>query len=175
MKKFLFLFLVLGIVSCKSNQDSPKNTEKTEIADELFDAVPEQKTRDVRDEIKKRIEEIWSNVPGNMEELDQQFCSQSYKDAYDYADKYCQENGFILLDGDHYINGQDIDEEGLEYTIADVQMDSETAATVQIVVKNYRSSNVVVKLVYENENWFIDDFINRGISEKEILLDYQKN
>lgn len=177
MKKLLFLFFVFAMSSCKSNQkETSKATEDTEFAEELFNTeTSNSNSPNVENVITKRIEEIWSYVPDNMEALDKKYCSKAYCEAYALADKYCEENGYILLDADHYLQGQDISDKGVTAKVVDVTLDSELTATAQVVVNNFTARNVVLKLVFENDNWFIDDFISSDFSEKSYLLDMLKD
>jgi len=84
-------------------------------------------------------------------------CSERYLALYNMARKISEEDGTLFIDSDHWIAGQDMDEEwGYELMSIDNITDSTAQATVN--VHNYGDQKVVLDLVFERGTWVVDNF-----------------
>ena len=76
---------------------------------------------------------------------------------YNQAQKISQEDGTLFIDSDHWIAGQDMDEEW-SYELMSVSNITDSTAQATINVHNYSDQKVVLDLVFERGTWVVDNF-----------------
>ena len=84
-------------------------------------------------------------------------CSERYLALYNKAQQISQEDGTIFLDSDHWIAGQDMDEEW-SYELMSVTNITDSTAQATMNIHNYADQKVVLDLVFERGTWFVDNF-----------------
>lgn len=77
-----------------------------------------------------------------------------------------------FFDSDHWIQGQDWCSPKFEVGPVTIVVKNKAKAVVWIKDCGSNATKVVLSLVFERQNWFIDDFIVQGSSEKRSMLDY---
>lgn len=110
--------------------------------------------------------------------FDSVYCSKSYKELVERFDTAYEnstlEGEIVGPDIDHWVAAQDFDSPYMEEVVSVSYLsDTEATAIVHIVDHGFNDSekDVELKLVFENDNWFIDDFILYGASERQQYLD----
>jgi len=171
-KKWLWLTIVLviclalgGLWSILTNQG---------VVSKIVEAESSQED----ETILKRLTEIYDNVFGqnNSDDYDSNYCSKGFRALLEeFNDAY--ENSTLVGDlmgpeVDHWTVAQD----ALNPTMNIVSIDkiSENEANAKIHIDHgYENSgeDVKLKLVFENGDWFIDDFVYMGISERKVYQD----
>ena len=76
----------------------------------------------------------------------------------------------IIHDADTWIHGQDWCDD-LSARILNIEMVSGKKAIVTINIHNCRDAKETLVMVYERNNWFIDD-LTEGISTRQLILKY---
>ena len=84
-------------------------------------------------------------------------CSQRYLALYNQARKISEEDGTLFIDADHWIAGQDMDEEW-SYELMSISNITDSTALATINVHNYGDQKVVLDLVFERGTWMVDNF-----------------
>ena len=84
-------------------------------------------------------------------------CSQRYLALFNQAQKISEEDGTLFIDADHWIAGQDMDEEW-SYELMSVSNITDSTATATVNVHNYGEQKVVLDLVFERGTWMVDNF-----------------
>lgn len=145
---------------------TPKDTKSST---EMKDNTP------VDDEavISKRVTEIYNDVFSyNGEDYDSKYCSKSFLalvKEFDEAYEKANTGDLIGPDCDHWTAAQDCDNPSM--SIISISKLSDKEATAKIHVKAFKDSDgtdVKLKMIYENGNWFIDDFIIGDYSERDV-------
>lgn len=115
---------------------------------------------------------------GGASSYDSKYCSKSYNELvkrFNTAYENSTLKGEIVgPDVDHWVAAQDFYEPYMESIVSvSYQSDTEATAIVRIVDLGFDDSgkDVELKLVFENGDWFIDDFIIYGVSERQSYLD----
>ncbi len=84
-------------------------------------------------------------------------CSEHYLAIYNKARKISEEDGTLFIDSDHWIAGQDIDDEW-SYELMSVTNITDSTAQATMNIHNYIDQKVVLDLVFERGTWFVDNF-----------------
>ena len=84
-------------------------------------------------------------------------CSECYLAIYNKARKISEEDGTLFIDSDHWIAGQDIDDEW-SYELMSVTNITDSTAQATMNIHNYIDQKVVLDLVFERGTWFVDNF-----------------
>ena len=84
-------------------------------------------------------------------------CSQRYMELYNKAQKISEEDGTLFIDSDHWIAGQDMDEEW-SYELMSINNITDSTAQATMNIHNYADQKVVLDLVFERGSWFVDNF-----------------
>ena len=84
-------------------------------------------------------------------------CSQRYLALYNKARQISEEDGTLFIDSDHWIAGQDIDEEWT-YELMSINNITDSTAQATMNIHNFGDQKVVLDLVYERGSWFVDNF-----------------
>ena len=84
-------------------------------------------------------------------------CSERYLAIYNKARKISEEDGTLFIDSDHWIAGQDIDDEW-SYELMSVTNITDSTAQATMNIHNYIDQKVVLDHVFERGTWFVDNF-----------------
>ena len=117
--------------------------------------------------IRERIDAIYDNYvhwtnedgidyPVFFEDADSAYCSTGYNALMDQALE-CLGDDDILFDYDYWICGQDVCD-NFHHQIMKVRDITDTTAVVELKVINCNEYDVVLTLVFERGDWYIDDF-----------------
>ena len=148
--------------------ETTSKVKDTKSSTEMKDNTP------VDDEalISKRVTEIYNDVFSyNGEDYDSKYCSKSFLalvKEFDEAYEKANTGDLIGPDCDHWTAAQDCDNPSM--SIISISKLSDKEATAKIHVKAFKDSDgtdVKLKMIYENGNWFIDDFIIGDYSERD--------
>ena len=102
-------------------------------------------------------------------DYDGMFCSSRYKKLYHAASEICSKNDDILLDYDHWTCSQD---DG-DFRVKSIKVENVTDSTALAVVEatNYGNKTIVrLKLLFERDDWYVDDFLSQNGAEGEKAL-----
>ena len=84
-------------------------------------------------------------------------CSERYMALFNKARQISEEDGTLFIESDHWIAGQDMDEEW-SYELMSVNNITDSTAQAKLNVHNYTDQEVVLDLVFERGTWFVDNF-----------------
>ena len=101
---------------------------------------------------------------------DKMYCTNAYNKVCRKIDEATSKSpGEVIgIDYDHWVQAQDY--ENLSYKILSVYIVSPSTTMVNVEITNTGiKTNVTLKMVYEHDNWYIDDFIVDGNSEVKTL------
>ena len=76
---------------------------------------------------------------------------------YNKARQISEEDGTLFIDSDHWIAGQDMDEEW-RYELMSISNITDSTAQATLNVHNYVDQKVVLDLVFERGTWVVDNF-----------------
>ena len=157
------LFLYLG------NKGVSQNNNGIAVAD----------TSQVEETITQRLTEIYHDAFGDGNDCDSKYCSRSFvalMKEFDEAYENSTLQGELMApDADHWIAAQDAVNPSMKIISISRQSDDMATATIHIDHGFENSgADVELKLVYENNDWFIDDFIILGRSERQVYEDDMK-
>ena len=115
--------------------------------------------------LSQRIDTIYSYF--HKIDLDTAYCSVGYRDYMRQAMDQMDEDD-ILLDYDHWINAQDYSE-NLSARVASIENFTDSTAIVKVAVRNFgHDGEVVLSMIFERDDWFVDDFLpSDGVGEGE--------
>ena len=126
--------------------------------------------------IRQRIDTIYSHIKqmiademkGNQSyinngfNLDSAYCTSRYYSLLEQALEITTETGDILFDYDHWVCGQDYSEDW-HYKILKVSDITDSTAMAEVQVINFgRAHDLMLSLLHERGDWYIDEF---GASE----------
>lgn len=201
MKQFIYLALltcVMGIISCgpsKAERAQQEQAMKDSIQRALTDSIHradsiakakadsiEQNAKFSEKAVLKRVNAIYSNVFSKEafdENSDKLYFSQAYKNIMKQIHRIASQNPgeLIGLDYDHWTQSQEPCQASFKVLSANVDSKQKATAKVKVNVFGGSYRPVTLKLVYENNNWFIDDMIVNGNSEvgdlKQTIKEYR--
>ena len=84
-------------------------------------------------------------------------CSERYMALYNKARQISEEDGTLFIDSDHWVAGQDVDEEW-SYELMSISNITDSTAQATMNIHNFSDQNVVLDLVFERGTWFVDNF-----------------
>lgn len=84
-------------------------------------------------------------------------CSERYMALFNKARQLSEEDGTLFIESDHWIAGQDMDEE-FSYELMSVTNITDSTAQTTMNIHNYVDQKVVLDLVFERGTWFVDNF-----------------
>ena len=190
MKDFLWLFaiivpVIVFIVVIKrcSNEDIKEvSTMDSLVTDTLVnDDIVNVSTAATKEAaIQKRIEELWKcRLDYSSYDDCLKYCSSDFRNlrkkvekAWEIESEYGGEPSWFL--------GSDFgDYKNVEVKIRSLSFEDAKMAMASVMVFDPTGGNKwqitsSMKLVYENEDWYVDDFINEGKSDKEEMTEYVK-
>lgn len=128
--------------------------------------------------IRQRIDTIYSHVDLRLGNLDSAFCTQRYCALQEKAMQLSEETGFIFLDYDHWIMGQDVSPEWT-YDTEKIDNITDSTAVVEMDIRNFSKHNyVLLELKFERGDWYVDDFVSydddgqKQYSELKVMEDF---
>ena len=147
MKRLIFHCLmaaaVLSLTGCGSKQknDAPNVSPKTStVTDKLS-----------QEYIVQRIDTIYQLKNDSL------CCSKSYLTLDSMARSISERDGTVYLDADHWVVGQDIDPEW-RCELVSVNNITDHTANVTLNVHNFTDEEVILDLVFERDDWYVDNF-----------------
>ena len=154
MKRLILpmLCLLMMAVGCKNkNQPAAENTDSTNAATETVVTTQADDGKHNEAYIRKRLQTIYELQD------DKTCCSEAYLQLDAEARKISQRTGTIYIDGDHWVAGQDIDEEW-SYRIDEISDITDHTAKAKLTVHNFSDQDVVLYLCFERDDWYVNDF-----------------
>lgn len=145
MKKLILLLFTVVLMPCalQSLAAEPDGGTTNGMADKHSEAY-----------ISQRIDAIYKTKGIDR---DKAFCSQRYYALMLEAVQYSNEMGFVLYDFDHWVCGQDIDDDW-SCKVVKVYVLSDSTALADLVVHNFSDIETTIALRFERDDWYIDDF-----------------
>ena len=179
--------VVLAIIgyfsSNDSNYSSNSNDKEVQTTDSITEDV-ETKTLDsgadyTEEDIKNSVEAMYEQIlyAADTVNYDSKYTSAEYQSILNKAYDVAVDE--VVLDADHWIQGQDCDKPSM--SVVSVKKESDTKAIAEVKIKLFQGddyqSRVRLVLLFENGKWVVDDFISFGdggeeYSEKAYLKKY---
>lgn len=157
MKKLVFLSAValLMLTACGHKTTGGENADTLSVDTVVTDSVATNldSLKHTQEYILQRIDTIYKYKDNSR------FCSQRYLTLDAEASQLSDELDELYIDSDHWIVGQDIDPQW-HYRVEKIVAVSDSIATVELVVHNFSDQKVVLDLLYERSDWYVDDFHN---------------
>lgn len=148
---FTSLFLTsLLYIGCGSNGSKSDSLNAIDTADIVADTTQDS-IRHTKEYIAQRIDTIYKYKD------DMRFCSAKYLSLDAHASKLSHEMGYVYRDYDHWVMGQDIDPKW-SYKIKDIKDIKDAEATVELTIHNFKNQHIILNLVYERGDWYVDNF-----------------
>lgn len=173
MKKSSFIIALLGLIMTSLWISCANKTKGNEaVADSTAiktDTIAKDLDKHSEAYIRQRIDTIYSYVDQCIAglDLDSAFCSQRYFACLQNAQQLSEETGFVCLDYDHWIMGQDRSPEWT-YDIKKIDNITDSTAVVEMDIRNFGNHNVVtLELRFERGDWFVDDFVSSSDDEAD--------
>jgi len=170
MKKNIFYcvalaFPLLALMGCNSNKVTG------DASSEDSTVVEEMNTDDGKhnkEYIIQRLDNIYK-----MQD-DSKCCSERYQKLFNEAQELSEKGGMVFVDGDHWVQGNDIDEDWT-YRILDVTDITPTTATAKVLVNNFDEHEVTLQLVFERDDWYVDNFLTESGGAQPEVFDEAKD
>ena len=116
--------------------------------------------------IRQRIDAIYSQVDQCHVDLDSAFCTQRYYSLLQRASQLSGKTGFVFLDYNHWIMGQDSSPD-CSFTAKKIDINTDSTAVVEMDIRNFGQHNpVTLELRYERGDWYVDDFVSYDGTEQ---------
>lgn len=179
--------VVLAIIgyfnSNDSNSSSSPNDKEVQTTDSVAEIVEEKTLNSGADyteeDIKNTLEAMYKQIlyAADTVNYDSKYTSAEYQSILNKA--YAVAVDEVVLDADHWIQGQDCDKPSM--SVVSVKKESDTKAIAEVKIKLFQGddyqSRVRLVLLFENGKWVVDDFISFGdggeeYSEKAYLKKY---
>ena len=146
--------MVLGLWTACGN----KSKSSEVVADSVAIATVVDKHSETY--IRQRIDTIYSYVDQGLVNLDSIFCTRRYYTLSEQASQVSEETGYLFLDYDHWIMGQDSSPEWT-YTVKRIDNITDSTAIVEMDIRNFGQHNAVnLELRFERDDWFVDNFVS---------------
>ena len=84
-------------------------------------------------------------------------CSERYMALFNKARQISEADGTMFIDSDHWVAGQDVDEEW-SYELMSINNITDSTAQATMNIHNYSDQKVVLDLVFERGSWYVDNF-----------------
>ena len=98
-----------------------------------------------------RLDAIYSS------RVDSLCCSLHYLALYAKAKEISQREGTVILETNHWTQGQDIPEDW-SYSVESVDQITDTTAQATVTIHSFDDQKVMLDLVFERDNWYVDNF-----------------
>lgn len=165
MKKIVFILTAAFILI--TTQGCNTNGARNEFNEAAEKETIEQHLKSIYSE----VEGIANTGGGNTSGLYKKYCSKAFNELRSEVIYWENKAEEMIIELDCWIRAQDWDK--LEYEITEIEITDRANATAVVTqtdivpsildgVQRY-SSYTLVKLVHENNNWFIDDFTDYDI------------
>lgn len=144
-----YLLISLLLIGCGGNgqkNDSIDSTQADVVLDDHEDSI-----RHTKEYIAQRIDTLYKYKD------DARFCSADFLSLDAQCSKFSHEMGYVYRDYDHWVVGQDIDKKW-SYKIKEIKNITEASADVELTIHNFKNRKVILNLVFERGDWFVDDF-----------------
>ena len=166
-----------------SNSSSSPNDKEVQTTDSVAEIVEEKTLNSGADyteeDIKNTLEAMYKQIlyAADTVNYDSKYTSAEYQSILNKA--YAVAVDEVVLDADHWIQGQDCDKPSM--SVVSVKKESDTKAIAEVKIKLFQGddyqSRVRLVLLFENGKWVVDDFISFGdggeeYSEKAYLKKY---
>ena len=153
MKRIFLIWsgLLLMMVSCNSGGKGTVGTSSEDST--ATETVSADDGKHTADYITRRLGEIY------QQRENAKCCSERYMKLYNEASQLSKRSGMTFLSGDHWVQGNDVDEKW-SYRILDVTDITPTTATARVLINNFTEREVTLRLVFERDDWYVDNFIN---------------
>lgn len=183
-KEILIAAAAIALAACGTSKKTETSASKATVPASVKTKAVSKARKHTAEYIQQRIAAIYrcydnpqydetgTRLMAPRANLDSIYCSTRYKallkDALDLEDE-----DDILLDYDHWTNSQD----DTDFTCKTVTISNLTDSTAiaKVNEENIGSSYAVtLALLFERNDWFVDDFITEedGSSEKEYIKRY---
>ena len=154
MKKLAFLSCLVAIAMMTACGNKTKEGQGADslAADSLNEAAVNQDSmRHTVEYITQRLDSIYKM------HSDEKGCSEHYKALVEKAGELSMKTNGVFLDGDHWVNGNDIDPKFYAKLKKVLEMNDSTAK-VEMNVHNFHDQKIILDLVYERGDWYVDNF-----------------
>ena len=167
------MLVACGDKTNKTGVDADSLTTDSAVIEPVIATINLDSIRHSQEYITQRIDTIYKY------RNDAKCCSNRYNDLTNKACKIAEELDDMFIDCDHWVAGQDIDPK-FSYKIRNIKVESDSIAWVEMNIHNFSDHKVKLKLLYERDDWFVDDFLTtymengvaQEISEQENARDY---
>ena len=167
------MLVACGDKTSKTGVDADSLTTDSAVIEPVIATINLDSIRHTKEYITQRIDTIYKY------RNDTKCCSNRYNDLTTKACKIAEELDDMFIDCDHWVAGQDIDPK-FSYKIRNIKVESDSIAWVEMNIHNFSDHKVRLKLLYERDDWFVDDFLTtymengvaQEISEQENARDY---
>lgn len=177
-KKISLAFLALMmLVACgdKTNNtgvDADSLTTDSATIQPAIATVNLDSVRHTQEYITQRIDTIYKYRDDAI------CCSNRYNELTNQACKIADEIEDLFIDSDHWVAGQDIAPDW-SYKIRNINIESDSIAWVEMTIHNFSDRKVKLKLLYEREDWFVDDilttFVENGVAKEFSEQEHARN
>ncbi len=179
-KAFLWAIAALMMVACgNKTRQAASDADSTATDSTAMDSavVAAGYNKHSEDYIRLRIDSIYSPYKNpkydktgmrQMEprgDFDGMYCSTRYKALLNKAETMTGEDD-ILLDYDHWTNSQD--DNNFTCQVGKISNVTDSTAVVQVKCMNSSAYTIMLALIFERGDWYVDDFLatDGGESEK---------
>lgn len=156
MKKNFFFLSAFIIAMMGMSCNGIKTTGDASDSDSTaIDSVQTDDGKHNKEYIIQRLNDIYKLQD------DSKCCSERYQKLFNEAQELSEKGGMVFVDGDHWVQGNDIDEDW-QYRILDVTDITPSTATATVLVNNFNEHEVMLKLVFERGDWYVDNFLTES-------------
>ncbi len=157
MKQLVFFtaIVLLMFTACGNKTTGMENADTLSVDTVVADSVAANldSLKHTQEYIMQRVDTIYKYKDNRR------FCSERYLALDAEASQLSDELDELYIDSDHWIVGQDIDPQW-RYLVKKIVVVSDSIATVELLIHNFSDQKVVLDLLYERGDWYVDDFHN---------------
>ena len=167
------MFLVAcGDKTNKTTVDTDSLTTDSAVILPVIATINLDSAKHTKEYITQRIDTIYKYRD------DAKCCSNRYNELTNKACKIAEELEDMFIDSDHWVVGQDIDPKW-SYKIRNIKIESDSIAWAELTIHNFSNHKVRLKLLYERDNWFVDDilttFVEDGVAKEYSDQEHARN
>ena len=156
MKNFIWILSgLLLLTSCNQTGKAGSDADSLAVDSQLSTVNSQLSTDDGKhneEYITQRVNEMYKTQD------DDKNCSERYMKLYKEATQLSRDGGMTFLDRDHWLQGNDVDEDW-SYRVLEVKDIEPATATARVLVSNFNEHEVTLKLVFERDDWYVDNFL----------------
>ena len=155
-------------------EDLPEEEQKWVEYWSLSDSIDNVKKKEIEDRVNSMYKHVFSEYlksrnPPLGYNFDTQYFSKDFFHLHDLISSLENQSGEpIIHDADHWIWGQDWCDD-LSARVLKVDMVSGKKAKVTVNIHNCNDRQLTLVMVYERQNWFIDDMIDNTSMRQGII------